>query len=76
MKNADMPAMPCEFTLGTTHEMFIGLTKREEFVKAAMHGLLANPTMIDGATRAQCEWLALASIEMADIQLTALDKAK
>ena len=48
-KNADMPAMPIEFSgFGLYQpEAFGGLTKREEFAKTAMMGLLSNPSMID-----------------------------
>ena len=45
MKNADMPAMPCQ-PLGQdgmpSHEMTYGLTKREMFAMAAMQGLCAH----------------------------------
>ena len=45
MKNADIPAMPCQ-PLGQdgmpSCEMAYGLTKREMFAMAAMQGLLSN----------------------------------
>ena len=48
MKNADMPAMPCQ-PLGQdgmpAWEMTYGLTKREMFAMAAMQGLLADSDM-------------------------------
>ena len=44
MKNGDMPAMPIELNGFGLYEpcAYLGLTKREQFAMAAMHGILAN----------------------------------
>ena len=75
-KNADMPAMPIEFSgFGLYQpEAFGGLTKREEFAKTAMLGLLSNPYMIDSVTNMSIDYIADASILIADKILTDLEK--
>ncbi len=77
-KNADMPAMPIEFSGFGLYapEAFGGLTKREDFAKTAMLGLLSNPSMIDSVTNLSIDWLADASILIADKILTDLEKQK
>lgn len=42
MKNADRPAMPIECEIVDKSGSYTGLTKREEFAKSAMQGLLSN----------------------------------
>ena len=73
-KNADMPAMPIEFSgFGLYQpEAFGGLTKREEFAKTAMLGLLSNPSMIDSVTNMSIDFIVDASILIADKILTDL----
>ena len=75
-KNADMPAMPIEFSgFGLYQpEAFGGLTKREEFAKTAMMGLLSNPYMIDSVTNMSIDFIVDASILIADKILTDLEK--
>ena len=75
-KNADMPAMPIEFSgFGLYQpEAFGGLTKREEFAKTAMMGLLSNPYMIDSVTNPSIDFIVDASILIADKILTDLEK--
>ena len=43
MKNGDMPAMPIELNVfrKCAPEAYTGLTKREMFAMAAMHGILS-----------------------------------
>ena len=48
------------------------LTKREQFVKAAMHAFLTDPN----ATRPQFPHLALLSVEVADLVLAELKRPK
>ena len=75
-KNADMPAMPIEFSgFGLYQpEAFGGLTKREEFAKTAMLGFLSNPSMIDSVTNMSIDFIVDASILIADKILTDLEK--
>ena len=75
-KNADMPAMPIEFSGFGLYkpEAFGGLTKREEFAKTAMMGLLSNPSMIDSVTNMSIDFIVDASILIADKILTDLEK--
>lgn len=63
MKNADIPAMPDEFT-GTS-----GLTKREMFAMTAMQGLLSNPSMIDGITNLSVDFIKDSAYLLADAML-------
>ena len=73
-KNADMPAMPIEFSGFGLYapEAFGGLTKREEFAKTAMMGLLSNPSMMDSVM--SIDLMVDASIFIADKILTDLEK--
>ena len=75
-KNADMPAMPIEFSGFGLYapEAFGGLTKREEFAKTAMLGLLSNPSMIDSVTNPAFDFIVEASIRIADKILIDLEK--
>ena len=77
-KNADMPAIPIEFSGFGLYapEAFGGLTKREEFAKTAMLGLLSNPSMIDSVTNVSIDFIVDASIFIADKILTDLEKQK
>jgi hypothetical protein len=52
-----------------------GLTKLEDFTKAAMQGLLSNISMIDGATESQIASIKDTSILVAESVLAELDKA-
>ncbi len=50
MKNADKPAFPfdkCDCELCHNIIIELGLTKREEFARSAMQGILANPEMLN-----------------------------
>lgn len=71
IKNADMPAMPIEFSgFGLYQpEAFGGLTKREMF---AMHFMAASRSRNSN----YASWVAMAldSIEMADALLKELEK--
>ena len=58
-QNGDSPAYP--------HETYYGLTKREEFAKAAMQGFCANPDLLD-STRHR---LSAMAYEIADAMLRA-----
>lgn len=84
-KNADRPAMPVHDVIESCSadgnqgpylftKVDTGLTKREEFAKTAMMGLLSNPSMIDSVTNLSIDWLADASILIADKILTDLEK--
>ncbi len=87
-KNADMPAMPmgkshtgAYFTAHDLGDGYVeqckpafGLTKREEFAKTAMIGLLSNPSMIDSVTNVSIDFIVDASILIADKILTDLEK--
>lgn len=46
MKNADMPAIPVECEIIDNSGSYTGFTKREEFAKAAMQGLLSNDSWL------------------------------
>lgn len=76
MKNADMPAMPCQ-PLGQdgmpSWEMTYGLTKREMFAMKAMHGILSNPSMIDDITNLSVDFIKDSAYLLADAML---DEAK
>ncbi len=90
MKNADMPAMPMPPSADggqwTAQDLgggyaeqcrpAFGLTKREDFTKAAMQGLLSSMNLAEihsASTSDVCAIVNL-SIEMADALLEALDK--
>lgn len=90
LKNSDMPAMPAPATHGcgpwTAQDLgngyaeqcrpAFGLTKREDFTKAAMQGLLSSMNLAEihsASTSDVCAIVNL-SIEMADAALEALDK--
>ena len=81
MKNADMPAMPCQ-PLGQdgmpSWEMTYGLTKREMFAMKAMHGILSNPSMIDDITNLSVDFIKDSAYLLADAMLdeAEIDKEK
>ena len=81
MKNADMPAMPCQ-PLGQdgmpSWEMMCGLTKREIFAMTAMQGLLSNPSMIDAITNVSVDFIKDSAYLLADAMLdeAEIDKEK
>lgn len=82
MKNADIPAMPCEIearvaqdNLGADlnsayewHKAQSGLTKREMFAMAAMQGILARTGSTDRSVNARL------AVEYADALLKELEK--
>lgn len=85
MKNGDMPAMPvrdadneilrlAHYPVYANGEFATGLTKREEFAKAAMQGLLAGGYCIDDAhnrlTDVPAEALHLADAILAELERT------
>lgn len=81
IKNGDMPAMPTspnsvdpEWSWAAARTG--GLTKREDFTKAAMVALLSNPEMIDGLDDNQIEWIVSSSAKVADMQLEELERTK
>lgn len=75
MKNADMPAMPCEWKdfdsqgVQVVRESYEGLTKREMFAMHAMQGLLAS--VFEPET---LECFAIAAVKHADALLAELEK--
>jgi hypothetical protein len=80
MNNKDMPAMPLsrEDSIKYLHGdcVLCGLTKLEDFTKAAMQGLLSNISMIDGATESQIARIKYTSILVAESVLAELEKGK
>lgn len=54
--------------------IYHGMTKREEFAKAAMAAILSNPEMIDDVTVNQIDWLVRSAVYIADAQLKVLEK--
>jgi hypothetical protein len=86
MDNKDMPAMPVSiitkqyevdgYKYVEAVEHYEGLTKLEDFTKAAMQGLLSNISMIDGATESQIARIKYTSILVAESVLAELDKDK
>lgn len=70
MNNADHPAF-----VGVECEgVGLGLTKREEFAKAAMQGLLSNPVITE--TPDHGSFIAMVAVWHADFLLAALAKEK
>lgn len=82
MKNQDKPAMPFQEVRGiaggmiTKFENHNGLTKREDFAKSAMQGLLSSMSLSISHNTTTCdiEVIAKLSILMADKVLEELDK--
>jgi len=85
MKNADMPAMPvlngdnepadmdCGYYMNSN--LAIGLTKREEFAKAAMQGLLAGGYCVsDGDARYRLKDVPTEAVNLADAILAELER--
>lgn len=73
MKNQDKPAYPFKSNYPHDNESasgYMGLTKREEFARSAMMGLLSNPAQI-GTT--DYEWIASHAIGYADELLKQLE---
>ena len=82
LKNRDLPAQPTtacidrktnsivEQQTGNDEYIFTGLTKREEFAKAALQGLLVNAER-NGLTFHTC---ASEAVRQADMLLAELDK--
>lgn len=73
IKNGDMPAMPIELSgFGQfAPEAYLGLTKREEFAKAAMQGMCAHSG----------DWhepahMAIDAVAIADALLAELERTK
>ena len=72
MDNGDRPASPIFNEDGVRLEqtlydgLVIGLTKREEFAKAAMEGMCVHPVT-------DLRVIAIAAVEMADALLAALE---
>lgn len=85
MKNGDMPAMPITFTenmaklmehekaLSDWSKIFGGMSKLEEFTKAAMVAILSNPSMIDQCDDSSLDWVSKSALRMAKLQLKALE---
>lgn len=86
MKNADMPAMPCEITVAMEGapigckpfraEHATGLTKREMFAMHAMQGLLSCGMYnhLCNTPQEMISRVSISSIEIADALLSELDK--
>jgi len=86
IKNADMPAMPCDKSIDTKESWedltaggrFVpadGLTKREMFAMHAMQGLLASASDSDGQwTNAGPDNVAFEAVAIADALLKELEK--
>ena len=77
MNNSDMPAMPVLHTIDGNWvkeplDEYKGLTKREDFAKFALMGILSNPTCKTGASGWK-ENIALDALELADALLAALE---
>lgn len=66
--------MPVQVTVGKTLHWSNGLTKREEFAKAAMQGAWWNLT--DAARPQHFEGAAKLCAEMADVLLAELERTK
>lgn len=85
MRNADMPAMPMFNSNGApvhwsnggleNDGVMCGLTKREEFAKEAMKGLLASGATYNGRTDAR-DLLAADAVAHADALLAELERTK
>lgn len=75
-KNADMPAMPIEFSgFGQfAPEAYIGITKREMFAMAAMQGMLASET--ENYNYRGAKGLTSMAAEYADELLAELERTK
>ena len=72
MKNANQPAMP--ITYKTEYQcQDIGVTKREHFAAMAMQGILSNGMMIDSSDKDTQQFMAQASVRMADSLLKELE---
>jgi len=86
MNNSDMPAMPCQasvnretdeiqpYQFGNNDFVVMGLTKREEFAKAAMQGCWWELT--DCGKNFHMEMAAKCCVEMADALLKKLEETK
>ena len=78
MRNADLPAMPCQ-PLGQdgmpSHEMTYGLTKREMFAMAAMQGLLAYGDLYLFSSKDRAK-LAKDAVDFAEAVLAELERRK
>ena len=77
-KNGDMPAMPAGETkwagdAGITSLANPGLTKREEFARSCLVGLLAAPDLGDGFNS---DFLVSAAVQYADKLLAELERTK
>ena len=82
-ENADMPAMPIEFSGFGLYkpEAFGGLTKREEFAKTAMLGILSGKDDLKGNVESLTRWynsstkaVANLAVQYADALLKELEK--
>lgn len=77
MKNADMPAMPCDDTYhvvsgcNTIHKKMNGMTKREMMAMSAMQGLCGH-----SGDYHQPEHLAMDAVMFTDALLAELERTK
>ena len=71
-KNGDMPAMPITSEQAQDADMW-GLTKREEFARSCLVGLLAAPDLGDGFNS---DFLVSAAVQYADKLLAELERTK
>ena len=69
MKNSDMPAMPQHYMSLCKDEVGSGLTKLEDFTKAAMQGLLSNGAMIDNVTDRSLSFICLEYYNMIELMV-------
>jgi len=87
MDNADMPAMPQNFTrdsrgrllVSMAHEGCGGLSKREYFAGLAMQGMVSNMECVQAGCpegKRLGDYISEQSLLMADALLAELEKAK
>ncbi len=50
------------------------LTKREEFARSAMLGILSNDAMIDNTSDTSISWASITAVRFADALIAALNK--
>lgn len=78
MNNPNYPAYPSPNFTHPNGEVYwgnIGLTIRQEFVKAAMTGLCANPVLMDHLDHI-AEWTALQANAIADATLAEEERTR
>lgn len=77
--NANEPAFPHLHNTSqqmNESELWPGLTKREEFVRSAMIGILSNPHVHWGDMNTSPKGIAGVAVDVADAVLAELEKSK